>query len=96
MQNQDWRPPPSSYNALFVFTWLYRRGGSVRIRPLLRWSGLTCDELCAAVNELQERGWVLVAWRTLRSDLPARVREVDRVTITHQGRLFAPRLWLVR
>ena len=96
MQNQDWRPPPSSYNALFVFTWLDRRGGSVRIRPLLRWSGLTCDELCTAVNELHERGWVKTTWRTSRPDLPERVREVDRVTTTHQGRLFAPRLWLVR
>ena len=42
-------------------------------------------------KELQERGWIKVRWRTPRGGLPERLREVDRVTMTHEGRLFAPR-----
>jgi hypothetical protein len=61
---------------------------------LLRWSGFASHELCDALNDLQERSWVRVRPRTPRSDLPERLREVDRITTTHQGRLFAPRLWL--
>ena len=66
----------------------------MRIRTLLRCAGLTTPQLCDALNELQERGWIRVRRRTPRNDLPERLREVDRVTTTSQGRLFAPRLWL--
>lgn len=67
----------------------------MRIHALVGSSGLAPDELCEVLNELQERGWVRVRWRTPRGDLPERLREVDRVTTTHEGRLFAPRFWAV-
>ena len=66
----------------------------MRVRVLLARSGIATDTLCDALNELQERGWICVRRRRPYSDLPERLREVDRVTLTRQGRLFAPRLWL--
>ena len=66
----------------------------MRIRPLLQCADLTTPVLCDALNELQERRWISVRRRTPRNDLPERLREVDRVTTTYQGRLFSPRLWL--
>jgi hypothetical protein len=77
--------------ALGVLACLCRRGGSMRIHALLRCSGLATDALCDVLNELQERDWVRVRRRTPRGDLPERLREVDRVNMTHEGRLFAPR-----
>ncbi len=69
----------------------------MRIGPLLRWSGLEPDDLAAAVNELSQRCWVEVAWRTPRSRLPEglpdRFREVERVTTTRFGRWRYPVTW---
>jgi hypothetical protein len=72
---------------------LVRRGGSLRIGPLLKASGLSVDELCAVLNELAERRWLKVAWlRTPRMrylqrlGLPERLRHVDRITATRFGR----------
>jgi hypothetical protein len=78
-----------------LFARLRRRGGSVRIRALLRCSGHATDELCAVLNELRERNWIGARWCRPRGDLPERLREVGRVTATRQGRLHAPRIWLV-
>jgi hypothetical protein len=80
-------------SALGVLGCLCRRGGSMRIHALLRYWGPATDDLCAVLNELQDRGWIKVRWRTPRGGLPERLREVDRVTMTHEGRLFAPRFW---
>ena len=90
-----WPRGSVSISALRLLACLRRRSGSMRIHALLRSSGLAPDELCEVLNELQERGWVRVRWRTPRGDLPERLREVDRVTTTHEGRLFAPRFWVV-
>jgi hypothetical protein len=66
---------------------LARHGGSLRIGPLLKLSGLSVDDLCAVLNELAQRRWLKVAWRRnpcLR--LPERLARVDRVTATRFGR----------
>jgi ubiquinone/menaquinone biosynthesis C-methylase UbiE len=66
---------------------LVRRGGSLRIGPLLKASGLSVDELCAVLNELTERRWLRIAWRrTPLSGGPERLRHVDRITATRFGR----------
>ncbi len=93
MQASDYPSPRSSVtiSALGVLGCLCRRGGSMRIRAILRCWGPATDDLCDALNELQGRGWIRVRRRTARGDLPERVREVDRVTMTEEGRLFAPR-----
>ena len=71
----------------------------MRIGPLVRWSNLEPDDLAAAVNELAERCWVEVTWRTPRSrlpdGLPERFREVQRITTTPFGRWRYPVTWAV-
>jgi hypothetical protein len=78
-------------SALGVLGCLCRRGNSMRIDALLRCWGPATDDLCDVLNELQDRGWIKVRRGTPRGDLPERLREVDRVTMTREGRLFAPR-----
>jgi hypothetical protein len=85
-----------SLSALRVLACLHRRGSSMRITALLHSSGLATELLCEVLNELQERGWIKLRWKTPRGALRERLRDVDRVTITAEGRLFAPRLWSPR
>ena len=96
--NHDSMPPLSS-NALYVFGYLQRHGGSMRIGPLVRHCGLDLDALAAAVNELSERRWVAIGRRRPRTvmppDLPERCREVERVTTTRFGRWRYPVTWSV-
>jgi len=51
----------------------------MRIHALLRCSASRADALCETLNELQERNWIKVRWRTPRRDLPERLLEVDRI-----------------
>jgi hypothetical protein len=100
MQDDPWQAPPFSRDALYVFGLLDRRGGTMRIGPLLQQSRMSCDALVAAVNELAERSWVKVAWRHPRArlpdGLPERFREVERVTTTAFGRWRYPVTWSTR
>ncbi|HEY1243722.1 MAG TPA: hypothetical protein VGF29_02730 [Hyphomicrobiaceae bacterium] len=52
-----------SREARCVFAYLHRRGGSVRLGPLLR--GLAMDQrvVLDALNDLSERYWITVVWR---------------------------------
>ena len=89
-----------SHAARCVFACLRRRGGSMRIGPLLQQSRLSPDALAAAVNELAQRSWVSIVWRNPRArlpdGLPERFREVDRVTTTVFGRWRYPATWSTR
>ncbi len=100
MQDDSRESARFSSNALHVFGVLARRGGLMRIYPLLRSTGLAPDALAGAVNELAERGWVKTEWRhpraRLPADLPDRFREVDRVTTTAFGRWRYPVTWSTR
>lgn len=86
----DWRPPPFSADARGVLGLLHRRGGCMRVGPLLDASHLPPDALAEACNELAERGWVTISWRNPRASLPPRFperfRAIDRVTTTSFGR----------
>ena len=97
MHPDDPRPPAPSRHALHVFALILRHAGCMRTGPLLRWSGLEPDDLAAAVNELSQRSWVEVTWRTphsrLPEGLPERFREVERVTTTRFGRWRYPVTW---
>jgi hypothetical protein len=97
MQDDSWQAPPFSRDALYIFSLLDRRGGAMRIHPLLQQSRLPPGDLVAAVNELAERCWVKIAWRHPRARLPAglpeRFREVERVTTTAFGRWRYPVTW---
>lgn len=100
MQNDTWLPPPFSRDALYIFGLLARRGGTMRVGPLLQQSHLSTEELAAAVNELAERCWVKIAGRNPRirmpGDLPERFRAIERVTTTAFGRWRYPVTWSSR
>src|SRR5262245_62081421 len=52
-----------SREARCVFAYLHRRGGSVRIGPLLRALGMDRSIVLDAVYELSERYWIAIVWR---------------------------------
>jgi hypothetical protein len=95
----DRRPPPPSRNARYLFGFLLRHTGSMRIAPLLRASALAPDDLAAAIDELSERCWLEVTWRgpgaLSRPGLPDRFRTVDRVATTRFGRWRYARTWVI-
>ena len=97
MPEEATRSPTLSKSAFGIFACLRRRGGSQRIAPLLQETRLAPDDLATAVNELAERGWVKVEWRTPRTPLPEgipdRFREVERITTTRFGRFRHSVTW---
>jgi hypothetical protein len=87
MTHDEWEIPRFSNDAIAILGDIRRHGGSMRIGPLFRRSGLGWEAFAAAVNELQERRWVKVNWRRRpRAAIPERCREADRVTSTRFGR----------
>ena len=89
----DENPRPPGH-AMHVMALLLRRGGAIRIGPLIAASGLSADDLVAAINALQERLWVKIVWRgplARRPEaLPERFREVRRIATTRIGRHCYP------
>jgi len=53
---------PSSA-ARCLFGYLHRRGGCVRLGPLLQGLGMDRRVLADAIIDLSERYWITVAWR---------------------------------
>lgn len=100
MRNEPLSAPPFSSTALYLFGHLRRRGGSMRIGPLL-WDLKLQDNLFAdAINELQERGWIKVTWRKdgapLPANVPARFAPCQRITTTRFGRWRYSVTWPTR
>lgn len=89
MSTHEDRPQPSR-EAFCVMDLLMRRGGSVRMGPLIADCKLPVEVLIAALNELTTRGWVSVVWRGPQARrpeaLPERLRECRRVVVTRFGR----------
>jgi hypothetical protein len=90
MYDNPRRAPRLSYDAWSLMQLLQHRGGGMRIRPLLQASTLSDDALVAAVNELVERLWVEIVWRSPEARrpelLPERFREARRIATTRTGR----------
>ncbi len=98
MHDNPWRAPRLSFNAMQLMSLLVRRGGSMRVEPLVRADAIPADHLAQSINELAERGWVDIVWLgplARRSPaLPERFRDARRIATTHTGRhchRFAPR-----
>jgi hypothetical protein len=100
MRNEPLSAPPFSSTALFIFGHLQRRGGSMRIAPLLRELKLDDTQFADATNELHERGWIKVTWRKdgarLPEHIPARFAPCKRITTTRFGRWRYPVTWSTR
>jgi hypothetical protein len=89
MQSED-REPPISRIGYRVYGLLGRRGGVLRLRPLMRDSGLDDPQIRAAINELTDRYRITVTWRkSVSTSDPTRRRvlaDVERITLTRLGR----------
>ena len=100
MRNEPLTAPPFSSTALYIFGHLLRRGGSMRIAPLLRDLKLADNLFVDATNELQERGWIRITWRRdgahLPDNVPVRFRACKRITTTRFGRWRYSVTWSTR
>src|SRR5262249_49922805 len=98
MHDGDHQPSPRfSDNALHVMGLIMRRGGTMRVGPLLAVCRLGNDALGSAVNELVERSCLQIVWRGPRprrpSSIPPRFRKAERVVTTRYGRWRSPNTW---
>jgi hypothetical protein len=81
---------PSS-EALYVFSYLSRRGGSMRLAPMLRHLRLEPESFVAAVTDLAERYWITIHWRKptaapIGEDGSRAVSDIHRLCTTRFGR----------
>lgn len=93
MQNED-REPPISRIGYRVYALLGSRGGVLRLRPLLRDSGLDDRRLEAAISELVDRYRIKITWsKGTTTPGPTRrpvLTDIERITLTRLGRAL---LW---
>ena len=79
-----------SREARCIFAYLHRRGGSMRLGPLLRGLGMDRRIVLDSVYELSERYWITVIWRndaTGPSDADGRpLTDIHRLCTTRFGR----------
>ena len=82
--------PHASREARYVFGYVYRRGGSMRLRPLMRHLRLEPRDLVAAIIDLTELYWITIVWRTPAPGTPADefrpLTDIDRLCTTRFGR----------
>jgi hypothetical protein len=83
----DLHPSPV---ARCIFAYLHRRGGSMRLGPLLRSTGLDERSVADAVNDLSERYWITVVWRKTApepaGDEVRPLNDIHRLCTTRFGR----------
>jgi hypothetical protein len=82
-----------------IFAFLRRRGGSVRLGPLLRSTGLDERSVADAISELSERYWITIVWRTA-APYPAGeearpLTDIHRLCTTRFGRRKYRATWPV-
>jgi hypothetical protein len=80
----------ASAEARYLFGQLARRGGCMRMRPIVRHLGLEPAILVAAITELVDRYWITLVWRPALpgtpEDEPRPHTDIDRLTTTRFGR----------
>ena len=91
--------PHASREARYVFAYLHRRGGSLRLSPLLRALGMDQRVFVEAVNELNERYWITIVWRKAvpgtPEDEPRPLADIYRLCTTRFGRKKYRSTWPV-
>ena len=89
-----------SHEALAIFGYLHRRGGSMRLIPLLRHFRMEPRTFIDAINDLNERCWLRIVWHKAPPDTPPDeprpLTEVYRLCTTRFGRLKYRRTWPAR
>ena len=91
--------PHASREARYVFSYVYRRGGSMRLQPLMRHLRLEPRDLVAAITDLAELYWITIVWRTAAPGTPADetrpLTDIDRLCTTRFGRKKYRATWPV-
>src|SRR5262245_15850503 len=99
MTHDTYDSPNPPREARYVFGCLYRRGGSMRLKPLLRDLSLEPREFVAAIIELSERYWIRIVWRKPAPGTPEEetrhYTEIDRLCVTRFGRKKYRSTWPV-
>jgi hypothetical protein len=89
----------ASREARYVFACLARRGGSMRLSPLLRHLRMEPRTFVEAVTELAERYWIIIHWRKpvpgTPDDEPRPYTEIERLCTTRFGRRKYRTTWPV-
>jgi hypothetical protein len=89
----------ASHEARYVFGYLARHGGSVRLKPLLRRLQMEPRAFVEAVTELAERYWITIHWRKAPpgtpDDEPRPYTDVERLCTTRFGRRKYRTTWPV-
>jgi hypothetical protein len=89
----------ASREARIVFTCLARRGGSMRLKPLLRRLGMEPRIFVEAVTELAERYWIIIHCRKpapgTPDDEPRPYTDIERLCATRFGRRKYRTTWPV-
>jgi hypothetical protein len=79
-----------SREARYVFAYLRRRGGSMRLEPLQRHLRMEPRDLVAAITDLAELYWITIVWRRptpgTPADEPRPLTDIDRLCTTRFGR----------
>lgn len=91
MTHDEWEIPRFSKAAVAVLDKLHQHGWSMRIVPLFRGSALDWPTFAAALDDLQGRRWVRIAWRRQRRTnlppgVPERCSQIDRIVASRHGR----------
>ena len=80
----------ASPDGRYVFGYIYRRGGSMRLRPLMRHLRLEPRDLVAALTDLAELYWIRIVWRKPPPGTPAEdtrpYTDIKRLCTTRFGR----------
>jgi hypothetical protein len=89
----------ASREARYLFAYLHRRGGTMRLRPMLRHLRMEPRDFLAAVTELAERYWITIVWRPTppgtAEDEARSCAEVERLVTTRFGRKKYRTTWPV-
>jgi hypothetical protein len=80
----------ASPEARYIFAYLHRRGGTMRLRPMLRHLRMEPRAFIDATVELHERYWIRIVWRPAPPDTPEDAprdyTEIERLVTTRFGR----------
>jgi hypothetical protein len=85
--------------ARYLFGQLARRGGCMRLKPIMHHLRLEPAELVTAITELAERYWIKIIWRPsppgTPDDAPRELADIDRLATTRFGRKKYRTTWPV-
>jgi hypothetical protein len=88
--------PHGSPEERSVFSFIYHRSGTMRLRPLMRHMRMKPATFVDAINDLVARGWLTCVWRK-SAGTPGEesrpITDVARLTTTRWGRRRYRETW---